>query len=206
MEKHTNNPENMSLLKNVYDTRKKKIRKKLRENRQCRRDHFDEDNNKNHHVLNNNSSNNTNVKVNKSKTETSEDLLGNLGKCNNDNRSCYIKRRKFPIMLFLLFYYYSCCYVCCSVSSFGVVVLANDEIDYLRISNISTSLSFDRTTGTSTTTPTLTTTSTPTHTAVRRTRDARHANLALNDEQDYEEDEEDEPDEDYDITRNKSGK
>lgn len=189
MEKHTNNPENMSLLKNVYDTRKKKIRKKLSENRQC-----DEDNHNNHHVLNNNSSNKNNVKVNN--TKSSENLLENLLVKNNDSRSCYIKRRKFPILLFLFFYYYCYCYVCCSVSSFGVVVLANDEIDYLR-SNISTRYSFDRTTGTSMTTQT--------HTSVRKMRDVP-AELALNDGPDYEEDEEDEPDEDYDITKNKSGK
>lgn len=197
MENNTENPKNMSLLKNVYDTRKKKIRKKMSEHR---RDNYDDNN---HHVLNNNNSSNL------LRNASSENLL----ECNNDNvnrsSSCYIKRRRFPLLLlFLFFYTYSYCHFCCSLSSFGVVVLANDEIidNSLNRSKNSTYLSFDRqtTTGTTMTTPS------PHNAAVvvRETRDIRAErlhDLALNDEE-YDEDEEEEPDEDYDITRNKSGK
>lgn len=198
MENNTENPKNMSLLKNVYDTRKKKIRKKLSEHRRVNYD----DNN--HHVLNNNNSSNL------LRNASSENLL----ECNNDNvnrcsSSCYIKRRRFPLLLlFLFFYTYSYCHFCCSLSSFGVVVLANDEIidNSLNRSKNSTYLSFDRTTTTGTTM----TTPSPHNAAVvvRETRDIRAErlhDLALNDEE-YDEDEEEEPDEDYDITRNKSGK
>lgn len=198
MENNTENPKNMSLLKNVYDTRKKKIRKKLSEHRRVNYD----DNN--HHVLNNN--NNSNLLRNAS----SENLLENNVNVNRCSSSCYIKRRRFPLLLlFLFFYTYSYCHFCCSLSSFGVVVLANDEIidnSLNRSSKNSTYLSFDRqtTTGTTMTTPS------PHNAAVvvRETRDIRAErlhDLALNDEE-YDEDEEEEPDEDYDITRNKSGK
>uniref|UniRef100_A0A336ME96 CSON000100 protein n=1 Tax=Culicoides sonorensis TaxID=179676 RepID=A0A336ME96_CULSO len=210
MKKNAKDLSNMSLVKNVYDTRKKKIRKKSTNNFNVR-----EINNKSHHVLNNNSSN-ENFNVNNKKSienknclfsNISENILHtNIDSVNDNFRPCYIRRKKFHIMIFLLLYYYSYCYFCCTLSTFGVVVLANNnnhnDIDEKINNNNNISKYNYNKEGVSSFTmvPMMTTI------VQKRTRKARDiATEKLHEEHEYD-DEEDEPDEDYDITKNKSAK